>query len=518
MRKKLLLALFAIPIIANAQFFQNFDASTTLPAGWTALNGGDTNTWAIVDYTGGTISAYSGTNTASIGYGSTAHDDYLVTPAITVTAGVSDFLSFYARSRDPLYPETISVKVSTTTPTAAAFTNTLAASVAPASGASFYRYTYDLSAYVGQTIYIGFYSSTTDMFFFDIDDVFNGAAPSCDVPSSIVVNSVNSNSANVSWTASSTAGATYQIEYGATGFTQGTGTIINSNTPSATISPLSASTAYQFYVRSNCAANGFSAWSTVQSFSTTCAAIAAFPYTQNFDNATIPSCWANEAVAGGGTATWAYVTANGNSSITPKSAPRMAEFRTATAGNKAKLLMPPLNISGLATPELRFSLANVNWFGDIDELRIFYKANPGDAWTQIGSSYTTENAAWLDVSIPLPNKSANYMIAFEGTSNWARGIDVDNVSVVDASVVLGVNDLVKNNNDVKVYPNPARDIVNITTDKKVNSIEIFSLTGQLIKTVNKDSKQINVSELKNGVYLLRVKSEGSDQSFKIVKE
>ena len=213
MRKKLLLALFAIPIIANAQFFQNFDAATTLPVGWTALNGGDTNTWAIVDYTGGSINAYSGTNTASIAYGSSAHDDYLVTPAITVTAGVSDFLSFYARSRDPLYPETISVKVSTTTPTAAAFTNTLAASVAPASGAGFYKYSYDLSAYVGQTIYVGFYSSTTDMFFFDIDDVFNGAIPACDVPSSIVVNSINSNSANISWAASSTTGATYQIEY-----------------------------------------------------------------------------------------------------------------------------------------------------------------------------------------------------------------------------------------------------------------------------------------------------------------
>jgi len=517
MRQKLLLALFAIPIIANAQFFQNFDAATALPAGWTALNGGDTNTWAIVDYTGGSINAYSGTNTASIAYGSSAHDDYLVTPAITVTAGVSDFLSFYARSRDPLYPETISVKVSTTTPTAAAFTNTLAASVAPASGAGFYKYSYDLSAYVGQTIYVGFYSSTTDMFFFDIDDVFNGAIPACDVPSSITVNSVNSNSANISWAASSTAGATYQVEYGPAGFSQGSGTVINSNTASATISPLSASTAYQFYVRSSCGTNGFSVWTPVQSFATTCASVTAFPYTQSFDNTTIPSCWANEAVTGGGTDTWTYVTANGNSSITPKSAPRMAEFRTTTAGNKAKLLMPPLNISGLATPELRFSMANANWFGDVDELRIFYKANAGDAWTQIGSSYTTENAAWLDVSIPLPNKSGNYMIAFEGTSNWARGINVDDVSVVDASA-LGVNDVVKNSNGIKVYPNPARDFVNIASDKKISSIEIFSLTGQLIKTVDKDSKQVDISELKRGIYLLRLKSEGSDQSFKIIKE
>ncbi|MEI7489464.1 MAG: choice-of-anchor J domain-containing protein [Chryseobacterium sp.] len=261
MKKQLLLALFAIPAIANAQFFQNFEASTSLPTGWTALNGGDANTWEIIDYTGGSITAYSGARTASIRYNSDAHDDYLVTPAITVTAGVSDYLSFYARSRDPLYPETISVKVSTTTPTAAAaaaFTNTLAATVAPASGPDFYRYSYDLSAYIGQTIYIGFYSSTTDLFYFDIDDVLNGPKPACDIPSSIAVNGVTSNSANISWTASPTPGATYQIEYGPTGFAQGTGTMANSGTASATLSSLNPSTVYQFYVRSNCAANGFS--------------------------------------------------------------------------------------------------------------------------------------------------------------------------------------------------------------------------------------------------------------------
>jgi len=517
MKKQLLLALFAIPIIANAQFFQNFDASASLPTGWTAINGGDANTWSIVDYTSGDITAYSGGRTASLRFGSDAHDDYLVTPAITVTAAVSDYLSFYARSRDPLYPETISLKISTTTPTAGAFTNTLAATVAPSSGANFYRYSYDLSAYIGQTIYIGFYSSTTDLFYFDLDDVFVGPKPACDIPSSIVVNGVTSNSASISWMASPTPGATYQIEYGPTGFTQGTGTIANSGTTSATLPSLNPSTAYQFYVRSNCAANGFSTWSTAQSFTTTCAPLATFPYVQNFDNATIPSCWGNEAVSGAGVAMWTYVTTNGNSSITPKSAPRMAEFRTEEAGEKAKLLLPPLNISALANPELRFSLANVNWFGDIDELRVFYKANPNDAWTQVGSSYTTENAAWLDVSIPLPNKSANYLIALEGTSNWARGIDVDNVSVVDASATLAVADVAKNNG-VKIYPNPVKDVLNINTDKKVSSIEIFSLTGQLVRKLDNNSKQVNVSDLKKGVYLLRVKSEGKDESFKIVKD
>src|SRR5574343_130628 len=114
MLKKLLLTLLIAPITTFAQFTENFDGGTTIPTGWTVINGGDTNTWQIIDFSGSTtISAHSGTKAAGIAYGATAHADYLITPAITVTAGVSDFLSFWGRSRDPLYPEVISVRLST---------------------------------------------------------------------------------------------------------------------------------------------------------------------------------------------------------------------------------------------------------------------------------------------------------------------------------------------------------------------------------------------------------------------
>ena len=46
----------------------------------------------------------------------------------------------------------------------------------------------------------------------------------------------------------------------------------------------------------------------------------------------------------------------------------------------------------------------------------------------------------------------------------------------------------------------------------------YSLTGQLVRKLDNNSKQVNVSDLKKGVYLLRVQSEGKDESFKIVKD
>lgn len=173
MKKITLLFLFLIGSITSSfgQFTEGFEAG--IPATWTVINGGDANTW-----TANTFTPHGGTGQASIVYTTpTAHDDYLISPAITVSSGVNDRISFWARSRDPLYPEVFDVLLSTTTPTAAAFTITLEAGVAPISGTAFYQYTYDLSAYAGQTVYVGIYSSTADQFILDIDDFVSDTAP-----------------------------------------------------------------------------------------------------------------------------------------------------------------------------------------------------------------------------------------------------------------------------------------------------------------------------------------------------
>ena len=43
---------------------------------------------------------------------------------------------------------------------------------------------------------------------------------------------------------------------------------------------------------------------------------------------------------------------------------------------------------------------------------------------------------WAEISINLPDPSGDYYIAFEGTSNYARGLTLDDISVEDPT--LGV--------------------------------------------------------------------------------
>ncbi|MBK1894796.1 T9SS-dependent choice-of-anchor J family protein [Chryseobacterium paridis] len=166
---QLVIVLGLLPISIFGQYTQSFD-SATMPADWTIINGGDPGTWETWDtYSASTdIDPHSGSHYLGLEYGSTAHDDYAVSPAIVVTAGVSDKLTFWSKNGGTGLAEEFDVKISTTTPTAAGLTNTLASAVKPPT--TWTQYTYDLSAYVGQTIYIAFYSSTEDVWFIGIDD------------------------------------------------------------------------------------------------------------------------------------------------------------------------------------------------------------------------------------------------------------------------------------------------------------------------------------------------------------
>ena len=73
-------------------------------------------------------------------------------------------------------------------------------------------------------------------------------------PSALTVVDANYFSADVSWTTTGNE-TSWNVEYGPTGFTPGTGTILNTTTTFATLTGLTANTAYQFYVTPVCGAN-----------------------------------------------------------------------------------------------------------------------------------------------------------------------------------------------------------------------------------------------------------------------
>ena len=63
-------------------------------------------------------------------------------------------------------------------------------------------------------------------------------APSCPDPTGLTASNVTSTSADLAWTAGGTFETVWNVEYGLTGFTLGSGTLTSTTTPSYSMSGL----------------------------------------------------------------------------------------------------------------------------------------------------------------------------------------------------------------------------------------------------------------------------------------
>ena len=154
------------------------------------------------------------------------------------------------------------------------------------------------SNYTGTGQYIAFMNhyTTTNCYTY-VDNLVIDLIPTCPKPSLLTMSNPTSTSISLSWTENGSA-TNWVVEYGPSGFTQGTGSTVQvQGTPSTTITGLSASSTYDFYVKSVCGAGDESYWSSSASGSTLCGAITQLPYTENFDSygtgtSAYPNCWA----------------------------------------------------------------------------------------------------------------------------------------------------------------------------------------------------------------------------------
>ncbi|MBA5629181.1 T9SS type A sorting domain-containing protein [Moheibacter lacus] len=79
---------------------------------------------------------------------------------------------------------------------------------------------------------------------------------------------------------------------------------------------------------------------------------------------------------------------------------------------------------------------------------------------------------------------------------------------------MNTNDLVSSS--VSVYPNPTSGILHIQSDAPIEKIEIYSLTGQLLKK-EYSTYELNLSNLNKGVYLMKISPEkGTSLTKKII--
>jgi uncharacterized repeat protein (TIGR01451 family) len=75
-------------------------------------------------------------------------------------------------------------------------------------------------------------------------------------------------------------------------------------------------------------------------------------------------------------------------------------------------------------------------------------------------------------------------------------------------------------NGLNYYPNPVKNSLTISNSSELTQVEITSVLGQtmMTKNLNELQTEIDLSNLENGVYFVKVKSDGAEKTFSIVKE
>lgn len=310
-----------------------------------------------------------------------------------------------------------------------------------------------LSAYANTEVFIrfkAFHSGNAFNAVMAIDDIKIDEAPPCPRPNPFNLTATTSTSATFSFT--SGGAAPWQIEYGAPGFTPGTGTLVSVNTNPATLTGLTPQTSYDAYIRDTCGTFGVSSWTGPVSFTTDCSPVSA-PYVENFDGSswvgatnfaiqgTIDPCW-----SASDDAIHLFWTPAPPAFISNTSGPDgdhttgVGDYAFIDAGffvssqDTAILESPLIDVSSLTTPELTF------WYhmygANISALRLY--VFDGTSWSQefiaSGQQQNSKQDPWTEAVVNL-SAYANQTIKLRfvgkrtsSTGNNAR-IAIDDVDV-----------------------------------------------------------------------------------------
>ncbi|WP_160136764.1 T9SS type A sorting domain-containing protein [Chryseobacterium sp. c4a] len=104
---------------------------------------------------------------------------------------------------------------------------------------------------------------------------------------------------------------------------------------------------------------------------------------------------------------------------------------------------------------------------------------------------------------------SNYSDQMEGTFT----ISINKESLGTSEVAS------KNKNEIKVYPNPFAEVLNIAKADQVKSVSVLDISGKLVRTIENPSATLHLGDLKQGIYMVVLNmKDGSKKTVKAIKK
>lgn len=108
--------------------------------------------------------------------------------------------------------------------------------------------------------------------------------------------------------------------------------------------------------------------------------------------------------------------------------------------------------------------------------------------------------------------------AFKPTMTGVVNMYVDWVKIYRPAVISGIN-LAEVSSTIRIFPNPVFNYINIESidNQKIESFDIYSIDGRLVKSVGESIPRIDCGNLRTGLYYLKVNFKEKSKIVRFIK-
>lgn len=96
--------------------------------------------------------------------------------------------------------------------------------------------------------------------------------------------------------------------------------------------------------------------------------------------------------------------------------------------------------------------------------------------------------------------------------NYSANLD----STFDCQLSTSLQSITSAQEDITLYPNPLKDRARLSNSAKIERLSLFDTKGRAVSEFRADGSYLDFSEVRNGLYFLRIESRGSIETVKVI--
>ncbi len=363
----------------------------------------------------------------------------------------------------------------------------------------------------------------------------------CPSPSSLGASNITQTSATFLWMPGGIFTSNWDLEYGLSGFTLGSGTRISTTIPFYTLSGLTPGMGYDFYVRDSCGVGHVSSWAGPDTF-TTLSATLPCPAPSSLGASNITQTSATLSWVTGGASNWdleyglsgftlgqgarihttsPFYTVSGLTS----GQPYQFYVRDSCGTNNLSTWVGPQNFrtlsclapSSLGASNITQTTATISWAtGGSSNWNMGYGVQ-GSGFVGATFVYNIPNPYTLSGLKPgtLYDVYVQDSCNVGNVSNWAGPLSI--------KTIIGIDELLERS--FRIYPNPSEGVFKLEFSSSLGEdmeIRITNMMGQIVLEDEIESfsgsyrKKLEMGAYRSGVYLLQLITERTTVNRRII--